>query len=151
LDGSMLDERISLYNQQYKERDFLYHDIAQKANISEAAFWILYIICGTKNTYSQSDICREWLYPKQTVNSAITKMCKDGLLNLVPDKNVGNRKVLCLTSTGREFCDHWILPVMEADKVSFSSMTEEEQELYLKLTQKQLDYFKEQIVRLMEE
>lgn len=146
-----LMEQIAKYNRMFKERDVLYRKVAYKAGISESSFWILFLIYESDAPLSQAEICREWNYSKQTINSAIMKLVKQGILQLIPDKSAGNRKVLHLTDSGNEFCEKWIAPVSKADQSAFSCLNETERNLFLNLTEKQLSCFEEHVMKLLEE
>lgn len=127
------------YNQLFRARDSLYRQVALKSGLSEMTFWVMYILCMEKTPQSQSDICRDWFYPKQTVNSAIAKLQRMGYLTLEPDG--ARRKVLQITEAGQAYCDKWVTPVLAADDQSFAALTDLERETYLSLMQREFDRF----------
>ena len=130
------------FNQVYGEWEGIYHQISQKAGISEISYRILYMVCESEFSWSQIDICRFWNYPKQSVNSAVTKLVKDEYVFLIQDKTAKNRKVIKLTKKGIEFCNKWICPVIIADLNSFASLSEEERDLYINFMKRMCDNFK---------
>jgi DNA-binding transcriptional ArsR family regulator len=73
---------ILTYNQLLKECDTIYHTAAVNSGLSDCAFWILYTVQDTEHIYTQSEICDNSSLPRQTVNSALKKLEKDGYLTL---------------------------------------------------------------------
>ena len=79
---------LSDYNSLIKENDSIYRAAAKSSGISEAAFWILYMIRESGEDFTQNRICSEIHIPKQTVNSALSSLIKDGyiyMFNFKPD------------------------------------------------------------------
>lgn len=75
-----LKKQIMEINQLCNESDGLYHDIAQSYGLSDSIYWILYILYYNDCPVSQTELCSNWYYSKQTVNSSISAMTKkDGL------------------------------------------------------------------------
>ncbi len=144
-----VDEKIAeqrmIFNRIFKEQDYFYYQAAAKANLSEAAFWILFGICDSEKSWTQSEICREFYYSKQTVNSAVKRLEKMGFIRLMADRGNGNRKILVLTETGKAYCQAEIVPLIEAEQDAFVSFTDEEVEILLSLMQRQLDALKNRI------
>lgn len=130
------NEFTHIYNQQ----EGIYQRIAQNAGMAEIPYRILYALCESEKNWSQIDICREWNYAKQSVNTAISKLVKQGYVSLIPDKTAPrNRKNIVLTKQGEEFCDCWVRPVIEADIKAFAALSEEERELCIALRKKQYE------------
>ena len=69
-------------NRQSKELDSIYYNIAVHLGLSENAFWELYILSDTARKYSQQDICEEWSFSKQTVNSTVSGLVEKGYVYL---------------------------------------------------------------------
>lgn len=136
--------------QSYNEREGIYHLIVQKTGLTEISYRILYAICEDEKKYSQIDISRMWNYPKQSVNSAITKLLKLEYITLIPDKTAKNRKIIELTDRGKTFCDSWVCPVVKADFEAFAFLTEEERVLYINLIEKQCKIIKSNLSKLLE-
>ena len=89
-------------NQLCNESDGIYHGIAQNYGLSDSVYWILYILYNSDEPVSQSDLCSNWYYSKQTVNSSISAMAQKGwvLLEVIPGTR--NKKNIILTEAGRE-------------------------------------------------
>lgn len=147
-----IKEQRVLFNQVYNGREGIYQAVIQKAGMSEIPYRILYAVCEGQESWSQIDICREWNYPKTSVNSAISKLVKQGYVTQTADKtSPGNRKIIELTDMGRRFCEQWVEPVIEADLQAFATLTEEERNLYIEFMARQRDSLKQSLAELFDE
>ena len=99
-----LKKQIMEINQLCNESDGLYHDIAQSYGLSDSIYWILYILYYNDCPVSQTELCSNWYYSKQTVNSSISAMTKKGWIMLETVPKTRNRKNIVLTEAGRIFC-----------------------------------------------
>ena len=86
----------------WREQNQLYRDVAASFGISESAFSILYaIFLAGENGISQRDICVQMCIGKQTVNSSIHKLEREGVVVL--KSGPGRRGLLAhLTPVGLE-------------------------------------------------
>lgn len=129
------------FNHLMAETNGVYHAIAQSLGLSDSAFAILYTLSLLETPAPLSRVVQLTGLPKQTVNSALRKLEKDGLLTL---ETAGMRKKdLHLTPMGQTLCREEIHPVLELEDDIFATWTQEERELYLRLTQRYLDDLKE--------
>src|SRR5574344_1938935 len=143
IEENKINEQIEEWNNLYKEQDDFYHNAAKKSGLSDAAYWILYRIGSTENNVSQSELCKEWFFSKQTINSAVVKLIKEGYVELSPVNGCGNRKILVLTEDGKAFCEKYVNPILNAERNSFKALTEEERNMMLYLMKKQLNALKQ--------
>lgn len=144
-DINTLKVQLRNYNQLWKEQDDIWRAAAKKTGLPETSFWILYIlVIEEAPDMTQALLCDNWHITRQTCNSAIKKMEKDGLLNLTTRKGAGNIKFISLTAAGKKLADEIIMPLVKADLDSFCSFTEEERNLILSLTERQLRYLKQE-------
>ena len=70
------------FNRMYKEVDELYHEVALKSGLSDTSFLVLFSIVELGDGCLQKDICYEAFANKQTVNSSIRKLEREGYLYL---------------------------------------------------------------------
>lgn len=122
------------FNHLYKELDDVYHDAALNASLSDSAFDILYGIFELGDGCLQRDICKTSCIPKQTINSSIRKLEKEGWIRLIPGK--GRSMQIFLTDEGRRALQDKIYPVIDAENNAFQSLTSEECEQMLRLCRK---------------
>ena len=109
----------------------LYHEAAVKIGVSDTVLDILYVLCEQEGQCLQSDIFRLTGISRQTINSAIRKLERDGRNTLV-----------CLTEKGRDFSAQKVRPLFQIENKIWSEWTVDEQERYLLFTQKYRDSFK---------
>lgn len=148
-----MNERIRELNmaltQLYKRGDDLYHRHSVHCGWSDPVGWVLYSLYeNEEKTYTQNDLVAMWCYPKQTVNYAVSDLLKKEWIVLEQQIGAGNKKSIRLTDEGRKICEEKILPLMLAEEQSLNRMTENERELLLQLTQKQIDYLDEEIRKI---
>lgn len=131
-------KRLAEYNSIIKENDELYHKAARNFGMSDCAFWIMYILREEKGNLTQSSICDAMYQPKQTVNSALKKLEKEGYISL---EGTGGRngKQINLTKKGTELANQTIDKVIALEKKTFSGLTVEEQETFIYLFHKYTD------------
>lgn len=138
---------IQYINRLYKEQDDIYKTYAAKCGISPAAFWVFYFLCSADKPYTQHDICTAWFYPKQTVNSVIDSLIKDGYAVKKPMAG-SNKKTIELTKYGEKFCNEKIMPIIEAEEKSFLKFSPYEQNMFIELFTKQIKYMKEETEKI---
>lgn len=125
---------IRLIEQQRKEQDSIYHNIATKFGLSDTAMWVLYNVYTSDDVITQQELCRQCSFAKQTVNTAITSLSKNGYVELEVIKGTRNQKKILLTERGKALSEATITPLTQAEIRAYSSLTDEELDLYLELT-----------------
>ena len=114
----------------------LYRDVATHFNLPPTAVWILYTLMDSDGEVAQQDLGEQWNFPKQTINSVIQKMCKDGYITLSVIPGTRNRKSISLTEQGKELAEKTTRLLVEAEERAAAHLTEEERTLYLSLSEK---------------
>ena len=123
----------------WREQNQLYRDVATSFGISESAFSILYAIflAGEKGI-SQRDICVQMCIGKQTVNSSIHKLEREGVVVL--KSGPGRRGLLAhLTPVGLKFAERTVAPMVEAELAALREFDDRELELSLLLGRRYTD------------
>ena len=113
----------------------LYRDVATFFNLPPTSVWVLYSLMDADGELVQQDLGNHWRFPKQTVNSAIKNLCKDGYMTLTVIPGTKNRKMIQLTEVGRELVEKTTRLLAQAEERAASHLTEEEQTQYLALSQ----------------
>lgn len=123
----------------WREQNQLYRDVATSFGISESAFNILYaIFLAGENGISQRDICVQMCIGKQTVNSSIHKLEREGVVEL--KSGSGCRCLLAhLTPVGLELAERTIVPMVEAELAALREFDDRELELSLLLGRRYTD------------
>lgn len=129
------------YNHLVGEIDAVYHEISLNMGLSDSAMIILYTICDNGDSCLLQEISRRSGVSKQTINSAIRKMEKEGIVYL---KAAGARnKNVCLTDKGKQLAEHTAVRLIQIENDIFASWDKNDVEKYLELTEKFLDSIKE--------
>ncbi len=131
----MNNQNITRYRRAIGEIDALYHDLALKHGLSDSADAILYAICSNGESCSLKDIVLFSGVSKQTVNSSLRKLEKDGLLYLqLVD---GKSKEAVLTEKGKAKCRDTVAKLVAIENKLLSEVwSEEEFNSYLELSEK---------------
>lgn len=130
--------QLILFNQRYKELDDLYCNYAKANGLSDTVFWIIYSVWDSAEPYAQKEICDTWSYSKQTVNSALKNLEKQGLVTLEPVPTNRKNKQIILTEEGKALAKRILIPLLEAERNSFASLTDTERDELLRLLQKHI-------------
>ena len=142
--------KVVAYNQLCKELDELYQLYAKKRGISESALWILYCVYERQDAYTQKELCREWSYSRQTVNSTLKSLEARGLIELRPFPGNRKNKQIFLTPSGKELVGKIVDPLMEAEKNAFARLGEAETDEYLRLARRHTELFREEVNKILD-
>ena len=123
--------------------DEFYHEVAVRQGLSDSAYAILQALLVLGNGSTQTDIYRYTLLNKQTVNSSVKKLQKDGLIEFVP--GTGRELKIMLTEKGTDIVKEKVFPIEQAENEVFEEMTAEEHQQLLHLVSKYLDSFKSKV------
>lgn len=144
--GGRQELEVNEFNRLYKELDDLYHDIALKLGLSDSALTIFYAICELGDGCLQKDICDQSFCSKQTINSSIRKLEREGILYLQRGK--GKNMHIYLTEQGREFVEKRVGPAIEMESQAFLELTPAERSELLRLAGKYVENFREKERRM---
>ena len=129
-----ITDYIEQIEQQRKEQDFIYHNVAVRFGLSDTAMWVLYHVYASKNVITQQELCRQCFFAKQTVNTAIINLAKNGYVELAPIPGTRNQKKILLTSKGSTLAMGTIAPLIAAESRAYCAFSREELETYLEMT-----------------
>lgn len=140
---------LAAFNRAHKRMNVLYHNYAKAAGISDAAFWLMYSLYEKGGPCTQTELCQIWFFTPQTINSALKSLEKQGLITLDFAVNSRKNKQFFFTSTGEQFVQEKIVPLVQAEERSFLRLDEQEREALLAITQKHIDILEEEINRIV--
>lgn len=143
-----INDKWSFLMQINKEIDDLYHKIATYYGLSDSAFWILYSLYENKDGLTQKDICSNWSYSKQTINSAIKNLLEKKYVDMEVDIPNNHGKKICLTSLGIEIAEKTIKRVIFAEEQSFSKTEEKDIDKVIEVFSNTLSLFKNEINKI---
>ena len=127
-------DSIRRIEQQQKEQDHIYHNTAVRYGFSDTDMWILYSVYTAPGTVTQQELCRQCFFPKQTVNTAIARLCKNDCMSLEVIPGTRNQKKILLTGKGTEFAEKTVGRLVEAEERAYAALTPEDLQAYLDMT-----------------
>ncbi len=128
------------------EMNAAYHEAAVKLGMSDSTVQILYAICNSGDSCLLSDICKLLGTSKQTINSALRKLEREGIVYL--EFSGGRKKRVRITAQGRKLAEGTVVRLIEAENSILDDWSREEVEQYLKLGRKYLEAIREKIREL---
>lgn len=138
----------ALLNRLCKATDELYHNYATNIGLSDSALWIFYAICESDGSLTQNELCSLWCYSKQTVNSTVKSLCDKGLLFLEHIGGTRTHKAIKLTDEGQQFCEKYILPLINAEQDVYSTMTDKQIEEYVSVKKNEYKLLKDKFAEI---
>ena len=78
--------------------------------------------------------------PKQTINSALKKLERDGIVTLTKEENSKSKRIL-LTDKGKKYCEETIDKIIEAEINALNAIEKEKLSIFLDVN----DSFKKEI------
>lgn len=139
---------LEITNRQFNECNALYHAVAQRYGLSDAAFWVLYALVTSCEPLTQNRIATDWGIPKQTLNSAVAAMVKKGLVELCPGKGAHSGKIVTLTDEGRALAARTVGPVIAAEQQAMTRQGLAEVEQNCRLTQRYLECLRQEFEKI---
>ena len=142
----------ALFNKLHKinylaaELDALYHQAALKLGMPDSVMCVLYAIHDNGEKCLLSEIYKQSGVSRQTVNSAVRKLEREGIVYL--EKYKGRAKMVCLTEQGRQYADRTIVRLFQAEIGTLETWTSEEIDTHIALTEKYISAFKDQLKTL---
>lgn len=144
-----ISEQMTEFNKIYKTIDETYHNYAKSCNLSNTSLWILYSVWENNKAYTQKELCEVWSYSRQTVNSSLKSLEGQGYIQLLHELDNKKNKQIILTKRGKELAEKIVLPLMEAEKNSFASLSNEERCVFLKLMKKHSELFGKEVNKIV--
>ena len=123
--------------------DSIYHEAALKMGMSDSERDILYVLCDHGSGCNQSALYKETGMTRSTVNSAIRKLEKAGILYLTPGK--GRNTCVVLTEKGEKYITETVGKLIEIENKIYTSWTQEERNLFIQLNQRFADELSKEI------
>ncbi|MCR4892295.1 MAG: MarR family transcriptional regulator [Lachnospiraceae bacterium] len=138
-----LSKNIAEFNRIAREIDAAYHLCSLKMGLSDSERDILYIL--SQEAVSQSDIVNMTGISKQTINSSVQKMIKDGYLE--PLKG-SKREPLILTGKGLQHISNTVEKLIHIENKIFSAWSDKAQKDFIDLNKKYHEMFMKELDNL---
>ncbi len=145
------DSLLEQLNRQFNECNALYHTAAAHYGVSDTVFWVLYALYNNSEPQTQNRLCMDWNLPKQTLNSAVASMVKQGLLELEPAPGRHSGKLLHLTPAGQAFAQNIIVPVRQAEQQALEHLGIQEAEHYIQVGQEHLNAIRTEFNKILQQ
>ena len=129
----MANEYLRQIAVQEKRFDAMYREAGAKFGLPDCSMWVLYFLISSGKPVSQQDLIEKMMFPKQTINSAVMKLAKDGLVKLFATPGMGNRKTIALTATGIELANNTVRRLLRAELEAVKKMGKERMEQFILL------------------
>lgn len=127
---------ISQIEQQLKEQDAIYHNVAVKFGLSDTAMWVLYEAHISETPITQQELIKQCFFAKQTVNTAVASLVKKGHVVLKSVDGSGRQKQIFLTESGEKLAKATAEPLIEAECRAYSVIERDKLIEYLHMTEK---------------
>lgn len=133
------------------EFEIEYHKLASYYKLSDSSFWILYELYENKEGCTQKELYTEWCLNKQTINSSVKYLTKEGYIELENLDNSKKFKKLKLTEEGRKLAKNTIGKVMKLEEKAFENIDENEIDRVINFFKKQTTAFKNEVRKAINE
>ena len=143
-----IGEYIRQIEQQRKEQNSIYHNVAVKYGLSNTAMWVLYIVSEGAEACTQQDLCRQCFCAKQTLHTAIKSLTKNGYVFLEAIPGTRNQKKILLTQKGRELATQTTDLLREAELRAYGKLGEDDLRAYLDMTSRLTTYLREETEKI---
>lgn len=144
-----VNEKWEMISRLNKEFDDMYHKAAHHYGFSDSAFWIMYTLYENRQGCTQKEICSDWYFSKQTINSAITELEKKGYITRAYEDNSRKSKKICLTPKGTEVAENTVEKVIQVENTAFEKIDEKEMERIIQFFQMQLSVFRKELDKII--
>ncbi len=142
-DTKQYNRYTALLDQYDKEINEIYHAYALRHNLSDAALWILYVVFGSEEDITQADICNDWFFSRQTINTALKGLEQQGIIKLEPVPGNRKSKHVAFTPEGKLLAQRIVVPLRCAENQVFDAFSDEENRLFVEMAGKRCSLLRE--------
>lgn len=120
-----------------------YHEAAVKMQMSDSEMDILYILYSYPEGCNQSILYKQSSLTRSTVNTALKKMERNGVLSILPGEGRNTRVVA--TDNGRKLIENTVCRVIAIENEIYDSWSQEEQELFMRINRDYAEKLSEKV------
>ena len=128
-----VEQYLMSIGRQEKQFDALYRNAGSLFGLPDCAMWILYFLSSSDQELSQQDLIEKMMFPKQTINSAVTRLSKKDLVELTIIPGTRNKKKITLTKAGQEFAENTVVRMFQAECRAVEQMGAERMAAFMEL------------------
>lgn len=133
------------------EFEIEYHKIASYYKLADSSFWILYELYENKEGCTQKELYTDWCLNKQTINSSVKYLTKEGYIALENLDNSKKMKKIKLTEKGKKLAKNTVGKVMQLEEKAFENIDENEMDIVINFFKKQAMSFKNEVKKVINE
>lgn len=134
------------YNEIMGRIDNSYHEAALKMNLSDSEMSLLYVLNSNPEGCNQSVLYKESGLTKSTANTALKKMERNQFIVIEPGQ--GRNTWVSVTQSGRDLINRTVQRLIVIENEIYESWTEQEQEMFMRLTRDFSDKFARKVREL---
>lgn len=120
--------QLRAFNESWHEIDQYYARCAARSGLSPTAFWILYELGVRGEGVTQQELAKALFLSRQTINSALNTLKKNGWIELREDPDNGRIRRIYFTKSGNAKVDEVVRPLIAHEDEVFLEMSPEERE-----------------------
>lgn len=136
-------EQIKQYTALWRETNSLYEEWAGQRGLSYYELLVILSLSETDGPCKQKDICKQWVLPKQTVNTILKSFSKRSWVTLIPSQEDRRNKDIILTDSGRDFVEGIARAMQIHECTVLNSLGPERVRELIEITQLYNQHFKE--------
>ena len=106
-------ERVRRLVLHINQMDGAYYYFSRKLGYKENLLYLLYALDDGR-PHSQTEICRDWMIPKTTVNTNVKELVSCGYATL--EQGESREKIISLTESGRAYAGELLGPIYAAER-----------------------------------
>ena len=144
--NNSLSQNMKRCNHIQGEIEATYHEAALKFGLADSTQFILYTLCFLGEKCTPSEVVRMTGISKQTINSALRKLEKEGLIRL--ESATPKTKNIILTDAGIALSQKTVIRLQKAEDEIFASWSEEDVQKYLELNERFSNDLKKKVAQL---
>lgn len=126
-------EYLSEMNAQEKRFGALYRQAALTFGMSECVMWVLYFLVCADKPLTQQELTEQMMFPKQTINSAVTNLAQKGYLELRTVPEMRSSKHLVLSPEGEALARATVKKMRTAEERAVRALGQEKIEQFIAL------------------
>lgn len=124
------------FNRIIKETDSIYSKYAALHHISTTTMCVLYSISTAETPCTQTGLCEDWDIPRQTINSCLKVLQKEGIVQMMLGEGNRKNKYIQLTALGEKSANQVIAPLVHAENAALQALDPEELRLFMDISRK---------------
>ncbi|MCD8351427.1 MAG: MarR family transcriptional regulator [Planctomycetaceae bacterium] len=121
----------------------VYEECAKSVGLSLSGLLVLTAIADNDGACTQKSVCTQTFLPKQSVNSIVAGLMRDGHITLAEIDTDRRNKCIRLTQKGREYADKIVPKIHQAEHRAMERLTEKQRTGLIESSRQYGTYFQE--------